>query len=158
MENKCKCGCGKTANAGSSFINGHNLRIVKRTPAWNKAISDGQKTVWNTKREHERNQIGHRRVNYCGYVDVKIARGSGWRTWKMEHVMVMENKIGRKIRKGEIIHHINGDRKDNRIENLFLCKDKQHHNKVHYSQDTALRILLEKGIVKFENGGYKADL
>jgi hypothetical protein len=37
-----------------------------------------------------------------------------------EHVYVMTQYIGRPLFKGESVHHKNGDRLDNRIENLEL--------------------------------------
>jgi hypothetical protein len=42
-----------------------------------------------------------------------------------EHTWVMVQHIGRPLHKGETVHHINGDRLDNRIENLELW-DRSH--------------------------------
>ena len=38
----------------------------------------------------------------------------------LEHRLVMESKMDRELFKDEVVHHINGVRSDNRIENLEL--------------------------------------
>lgn len=59
-------------------------------------------------------------------------RSSGYRHvrddaghWRLEHRIIMEKIIGRPLRAKESVHHKNGDRQDNRPENLELWNG--HH-------------------------------
>jgi len=52
----------------------------------------------------------------------------------MEHRAVMENNLGRLLDNTEIVHHLDGDRTNNNIENLQLLKNKKEHMILHNNQ------------------------
>ena len=68
-----------------------------------------------------------KRINGSGYITSqgykmisKKHPNSSKRGQIFEHVYILSNHIGRPLKKGETVHHINGERADNRIENLEL--------------------------------------
>ena len=50
---------------------------------------------------------------------------------KLEHRLVVERFIGRELTKEERVHHIDKDKKNNKIENLMLFKNDSEHIKFH---------------------------
>lgn len=53
---------------------------------------------------------------------------------KAVHTAVAENKIGRKIRDHEVVHHKDGDKTNFRKENLRVTS-RSHHSKIHSKYD-----------------------
>jgi hypothetical protein len=94
-------------------------------------------------------------VKYCGMKCYNIAKkGMGNPNWKggtlhakdgylytylpshpdaiklgyvLQHRLAMEEHLGRRLLKTEAVHHINGNRRDNRIENLVCCSSVGKH-------------------------------
>ena len=64
-----------------------------------------------------------RHVSPDGYVKVPDKSGRGRSI--LEHRLAMEEHLGRQLLPTENVHHKNGDRQDNRIENLELWSTSQ---------------------------------
>jgi hypothetical protein len=85
--------------------------------------------------EHERERRGNQKhikhslltiqTDVDGYQRIKIGEGNGAKDWQKYHRYVIEQHIGRKLHSFENVHHINGSRSDNRLENLELWVTKQ---------------------------------
>jgi len=68
----------------------------------------------------------YKRIKYDGsrYSHNYIRDDSG--ILRAEHVIKAEKVLGRKLKKGECVHHINCNPLDNRNENLLICKTGYH--------------------------------
>lgn len=73
------------------------------------------------------------------------------------HRTVVENHIGRKLVRGEVVHHIDFVKTNNKIENLYLCKNASEHAKIHQQYNRLRKEIGEIVAVVFENGIYRAS-
>lgn len=124
----CKCGCGELIpeinklGKPARFKLGHNARGYK----YQKSQYDNRRGV-----KHP-NFKGGRYVEH-GYVlvlkpDHPFANHHGY---VLEHRLVMEEYVGRYLTESEIVHHINENKLDNRIENLKIMI-RADHNSHHF--------------------------
>lgn len=61
-----------------------------------------------------------------------------------EHRKVMEQYLGRKLERNEYVHHKNGNKRDNRLENLELMTPLEH-NQHHFEKLPRTKICIECG-------------
>lgn len=129
---RCVCepsygGCGKEKIAtSSSLINGK----TKSCGCLHKdsAKVAATKISRNRKGAEHPSWKGGRITTKAGYVYIKApdnhprANNAGY---ILEHIIVMENTLGRYLVEGENVHHINGVRGDNRPSNLEIWNTTQ---------------------------------
>ena len=97
------------------------------------------------KGEKAGNYRGGRRINSQGYIEIFSPNhpNKSVRNTIREHRLVMENYLGRYLTRNEDIHHVNGNKQDNRLENLKLMSSKEHdslHGKERWTQRRPLLI------------------
>lgn len=85
---------------------------------------------FNPNGEIKKGQIGALNLSFKGgrsftqgYVRILIP-GTG--KYQLEHRLIVEEYLGRKLFRDEVVHHLNGNRHDNRIENLQVIPKKRH--------------------------------
>jgi len=73
-----------------------------------------------------------------------ISKSNGYRIitdkgiQRLEHVVIAEKALGKKLPTGSHVHHINGIKIDNRNKNLVVCKDDAYHKLLHRRQEALL--------------------
>jgi len=80
-----------------------------------------------------------------GYIYVyKFDHPYARKRYVAEHRLIMEEIIGRYLKEDEVVHHINGVKDDNRIDNLMLFPNRSAHSSFRHCGD-------KKFICKFCN-------
>lgn len=92
------------------------------------------------------------RMIYIGNVGGK----SKWENYRKEHFIVAEEMLGRPLVKGEVVHHIDGDKLNNRRNNLCILPNEKAHGAVHRQLDQLTYELVKAGLIEFDGNVYTA--
>lgn len=115
----CSCDCGKSTEVRTSSLQNGNTKScgclgekMRIEFGRSQEIAASIKSGW----------VKGKHINKDGYVVLPAmrARSAGTGSTWFEHRLVMEQHLGRKLSSDETVHHKNGMRADNRLENLEL--------------------------------------
>lgn len=132
----CQCGCGESVPPCSRTYTrygvrkGQHFRYLQGHYSRSKTFRDNADCCANhvlKRGEKNGNWKGGRYISSAGYVYVKLPDGS----YEYEHRVVAEKKLGRPLTEGEVVHHKNGDKSDNRQENLAVMASHSDHMRIH---------------------------
>lgn len=87
-----------------------------------------------------------------GYYEVYVRKTHPYRPeqdWVRQHIIVVENNIGRKLSENEVVHHIDGDKLNNDIKNLDICSVSEHNN-CHAKAEQIVFQLYKEGKVGYD--------
>lgn len=84
-----------------------------------------------------------RTLKPSGYIELT----RGVYKYKSEHKLIMETKLGRKLRKEEVVHHIDGNKTNNSLDNLQLMT-RSEHSSHHAKENYKSRKINNKGQFK----------
>lgn len=90
------------------------------------------------------NPAKQRRIKH-GYVLVKTEEGE-----KAEHIHVAEQVLGRKLKRNEVVHHIDLDKTNNHPSNLIVLSN-EVHSKLHgINLNNVIREAIVRGYIVFD--------
>jgi len=97
-----------------------------------------EKRAKNHSKEKNHRWIGGRfkREGYVFVMDENSRRKEGY---TREHILVMEQKLGRKLKPKEVVHHIDFDTENNDISNLHLFSSNGYHLNYHRNLRNIIR-------------------
>lgn len=100
--------------------------------------------------------VGNTFIDQWGYVMVRTGDKNRINPYVPQHILAAEKAIDRRLERGEVVHHINGIKSDNRPENLLVLTRKEHR-KLHAQLEALAMEMVRTGKIVFIDGVYQWD-
>ncbi len=71
------------------------------------------------------------RIISGGFIKILVRNHPNKQRYTAEHRLIVEKQLGRYLKSTEPVHHINGNKQDNRLENLYLFYNCAYHIHFH---------------------------
>jgi len=104
--------------------------------------------------------VGSTYINKSGYIEEYVGRHTYEHRrggYYLQHRKVVEESLGRLLTNEEKVHHIDGDKQNNTIDNLYVCSSMSHHKSIHQRLERLAFDFIRAGIIFFdkEDSTYK---
>jgi hypothetical protein len=129
----------------------------KRNTYCNKCYHPGITNKQSVLSRMSKRTVGEKKKDKAGYVYIYVGPDWGYhkdwnmqgKNWVREHAYIISEQLNRMLQPGEHVHHIDGDKANNDIDNLVLLTVSEH-KLAHDSYELVGRELLDRGIIKFD--------
>ncbi len=149
-----------TSEEDAALLSARGIRLAEMAATLGRGVSEcGERAKFLGIQSWAKHSNGGKyRNDRNGYEVSRVVRAGERKHRRVNtHREVVERALGRPLSTGEVVHHINGDKLDNRAENLFVCKDAAAHRRAHHSYTKLLAGLVSGRAIYFDStdGVYK---
>jgi hypothetical protein len=149
------------ATVESRMSNGESLRSVARSIGCCYQTLQYWRDKWGLPKLKPAQAYGADHPNWRGGVTYDrygyrmiYTPGRKVHPYTYEHVLAAEKKMARRLRRGEHVHHLDGDKTNNKEENLIVLTDREH-KRLHHQLDALAMSMVRDGLIVFRDGKYQ---
>lgn len=155
-----RCGHEQWVNYWNIYRKG--VHVCRSCSSKHTAQTREKRESWNKGKKFAPKNTGSSYINTNGYSEVWVGKhtlpdkAGGY---VREHRILKEIEMNRPLTGSELIHHVDGNKTNNKLSNLYVCDGHFGHRKVHGQLERISMELVRIGVISFnhEDGKYYID-